>query len=89
MEKGGQGVFLVLFYYCVLVYKVGLSDVVVFNLGGVVNVIWLEDGQDLIFFDIGFVNGLIDVWCQEFIDKLYDEGGQLVCVGVVDLDVLV
>lgn len=40
---GGEGVFLVLFFYYVLVKYLGLMVLVVFlNIGGVVNLMWVD-----------------------------------------------
>lgn len=59
----------------------GYGLVVVVNIGGVFNIMFvLEDGLFLVF-DIGFGNGLIDDWVLDYIGVCYDEDGVFVVLG--------
>ncbi|HVI91285.1 MAG TPA: anhydro-N-acetylmuramic acid kinase [Dongiaceae bacterium] len=59
----------------------------VLNLGGVGNVTWIGDGADqvdLIAFDTGPANALIDDWALRHTGKAVDHGGALAQAGQVD-----
>lgn len=84
---GGQGVFLLLVMYVMLLVEVGYSCVVL-NLGGIVNFMLLVVDGWVLGFDIGLVNGLMDVWCQCYCGELYDCDGVFVVSGKVDVGLL-
>jgi len=55
------------------------------NLGGVANVTWIGPGEaDLIAFDTGPANMLLDEWALRHRGKPIDEGGALARAGAVD-----
>jgi len=57
----------------------------VLNLGGVANVTWLGTGADeVLAFDTGPGNALIDDWCLAHTGRAVDEGGALASQGRVD-----
>jgi anhydro-N-acetylmuramic acid kinase len=53
------------------------------NLGGVGNLTWIGDGE-LIAFDTGPGNGLIDDWVRARTDRPYDVDGKIAAEGRVD-----
>ena len=57
----------------------------VLNLGGVANVTWIGDGEDeLIAFDTGPGNALIDDWALRHLGHPVDQDGRLAAAGEVD-----
>jgi anhydro-N-acetylmuramic acid kinase len=57
----------------------------VLNLGGVANVTWIGTGEDeLIAFDTGPGNALIDDWAMRHLGRPVDEDGRLAAAGRVD-----
>ncbi len=59
--------------------------VVVLNMGGVANVTWLGVGEDdLLAFDTGPGNALIDDWCWRHAGEMFDAGGRHALAGQVD-----
>lgn len=55
------------------------------NIGGVSNITWWDKKQ-LIGFDIGPGNGLIDIFVQKFYKKAYDFEGKLAYEGNIDFE---
>jgi anhydro-N-acetylmuramic acid kinase len=61
----------------------------VLNIGGVANVTWIGTGEDeIIAFDTGPGNALIDDWAMRHLGRPLDEDGRLAAAGVVDARVL-
>ncbi len=96
VAAGGHGAPLVPAYHAALVEPLrevpGLGcrqAVAVLNLGGVGNITWIGpvDG-DVIAFDTGPANALIDDWVHEHTGASHDEGGALAARGRVDDAVL-
>lgn len=85
---GGYGVLLMLVFYLGMLGVVD-EDCVVFNLGGIVNLILILCEGVVCGFDMGFVNVLMDVWCQCYIGCIFDVDGVYVVSGVVDEGLLV
>lgn len=87
---GGQGAPLLPVYHRALVAAAGVPfPVAILNLGGVGNVTWIGDGEnDMIAFDTGPANGLIDDWMLRHTGRAIDEGGALAATGRVHDDVL-
>ena len=55
------------------------------NLGGVANITWIGPGaDDLIAFDTGPANMLLDEWALRHTGKPVDEGGALASAGMID-----
>lgn len=87
VAAGGQGAPLLPVYHAALV--AGLEKpVAVLNLGGVANVTFVGAGGELIAFDTGPANGLVDDWVGEHAGLRFDEGGALAASGRVDEAVL-
>jgi anhydro-N-acetylmuramic acid kinase len=84
MSHGGQGAPLLPVYHQALVKNAGLDlPIVILNLGGVANITWISDG-DMVAFDTGPANAMIDDWVKNHTDKNYDEGGKIASTGVID-----
>ncbi|RIV82166.1 anhydro-N-acetylmuramic acid kinase [Aurantiacibacter xanthus] len=89
LAAGGQGAPLVPAYHAALAEKLSLELPVAFlNLGGVANLTFIGAERELIAFDTGPANGLIDQIVQARGAGRFDEGGRLAAAGVVDEDVL-
>lgn len=85
VAAGGQGAPLLPVYHRAL--AAGLDGpVAVLNLGGVGNITWL--GDDIVAFDTGPANGLIDDWMLAETGSPYDAGGAFAARGTVDATVL-
>lgn len=83
---GGQGAPLVPIYHQALVKtKLTLDGpVAVLNIGGVANLTYLDGSDELIAFDTGPGNGLLDQWMASRGLGDYDKGGALSATGCVD-----
>lgn len=89
MAAGGEGAPLVPIYHRAL--AAGLEDrdgpVCVLNLGGVANLTYIPaDGPptEMLAFDCGPANGLIDQWTYQRTGAAMDEGGALAAAGKID-----
>jgi anhydro-N-acetylmuramic acid kinase len=87
VAAGGQGAPLVPVYHRALVAKRSERPIAVLNLGGVANVTWVGGSGDLIAFDTGPGNALIDDWMVKRTGEPYDAGGKAAGAGKVS-DVL-
>lgn len=85
VQAGGQGAPLVPLYHRALA---GLlpKPVAILNIGGVANVTWIggDDDAQILAYDVGPGNALIDDWILKHTGKPYDEGGVLAASGSVD-----
>jgi anhydro-N-acetylmuramic acid kinase len=88
VAAGGQGAPLLPIYHRAL--TAGMArPIAVLNLGGVANITWLGPGeQELIAFDTGPANGLIDDWMLAETGSPYDANGAFAARGRVDRSVL-
>jgi anhydro-N-acetylmuramic acid kinase len=83
MVHGGQGAPLVPVFHQALTADMA-KPLVVINIGGVANVTWVgENPNDLIAFDIGPGNGLIDDWVRMKEGLSWDKEGRLAAQGHV------
>lgn len=80
---GGQGAPLVPVYHRALVSHAE-KPIAVVNIGGVANVTWIGADGELMAFDTGPGNALIDDWMKTHTGTARDEGGTLGLVGRVD-----
>ncbi|WP_375427877.1 anhydro-N-acetylmuramic acid kinase [uncultured Sphingomonas sp.] len=86
VAAGGQGAPLLPIYHAAL--AAGLSGpVAILNLGGVANVT-LVGAEELVAFDTGPANGLIDSWVETTTGARFDKDGRLAAAGRVHADVL-
>ncbi|MEM7226098.1 MAG: anhydro-N-acetylmuramic acid kinase [Pseudomonadota bacterium] len=88
MAAGGEGAPFAPLYHAALAAKQA-RPLAVLNLGGVGNVTWIGPGEDnLLAFDTGPGNALIDDWVQLQSDQTCDLDGRLAASGRVDQSVL-
>ena len=89
LEAGGQGAPLVPLYHQALVKQAGLElPVAVLNVGGVANVTYIGANEELIAFDTGPGNALIDDWVGQHGAGKMDKGGEIAAQGKVKESVL-
>ena len=84
VKAGGQGAPLVPLFHQALAANLE-RPLAVLNLGGVGNVTWLGE-RDILAFDTGPGNALIDDWVRLHSDAEYDEDGRLALSGWVDTE---
>ncbi|HSO47262.1 MAG TPA: anhydro-N-acetylmuramic acid kinase [Rhizobiaceae bacterium] len=89
MELGGQGAPLVPVYHRALAENLpkALSDlwpVAFVNIGGIANISWISREGEMIAFDTGPGNALIDQWVAAKGGIPYDQGGAIAAEGSVD-----
>lgn len=87
VAMGGQGAPLVPLYHAALARYAQLQPpLLVLNLGGVGNVTYIgsDDDNDLIAFDTGPGNALIDDWMLTHARAAHDEGGRTAAAGSVN-----
>jgi anhydro-N-acetylmuramic acid kinase len=87
-EAGGQGAPLVSVYHRALVAKLPQRPVAVLNIGGVANVTYIGRDGNLIAFDTGPGNALLDDWILKHTGKTRDEDGRIGAMGQVSEDTL-
>ena len=75
VAAGGQGAPLAPVYHRAMAAAVADRPVAVLNIGGVANVTWIGGSGELIAFDTGPGNALIDDWMAKRIGASRDEGG--------------
>lgn len=88
MAEGGQGAPLVPAYHRALLSGRVERPLAVVNIGGVANVTYIGRGGELLAFDTGPGNALIDDWMQKRAGVAFDEGGATAAKGTVNEDVL-
>ena len=82
MREGGQGAPLAPVYHRALVQDAGLeTPIAVLNLGGVANITLIMPQGDLLAFDSGPANGLVDAFVHQRRGLPHDEGGALAAEG--------
>ncbi len=87
VAAGGQGAPLAPLYHAALARDLD-KPVAVLNIGGIANVTWIGAGQDLLAFDTGPGNCLIDDWLLRTIEQPFDDGGRLAGTGHINQDIL-
>ena len=87
VAAGGQGAPLLPIYHAALAAAL-VKPLAILNLGGVANITWIGATGDLVAFDTGPANGLIDSWVEETRGLRFDDGGALAAAGRVDETVL-
>jgi anhydro-N-acetylmuramic acid kinase len=81
MAKGGEGAPLVPVYHRALASRLPDRPVAFLNLGGVGNVTWIGRDGELLAFDTGPANAMIDDWMAQKCGRSRDEGGKLAAAG--------
>ncbi len=86
---GGNGAPLVPLYHRALAAKLP-KPVAVLNIGGVSNVTWIggERDEDIVAYDVGPGNALIDDWVLHHTGQAYDEYGLLAGSGQPDMKIV-
>jgi len=87
VKAGGQGAPLVPVYHQALAAKME-KPVVFLNVGGVANVTYVGKNGELIAFDTGPGNALMDDWMLKKMGSKFDDGGKTALSGKVDEAVL-
>ncbi|MEI8179902.1 anhydro-N-acetylmuramic acid kinase [Aestuariivirga sp.] len=77
VAAGGQGAPLVPVYHRALAAGVAERPVAFVNIGGVANLTWIGRDGDLVAFDTGPGNALLNDWCARHTDAPYDRDGML------------
>jgi anhydro-N-acetylmuramic acid kinase len=87
---GGQGAPLAPLYHRARAQTDNLeTPLAILNIGGVANVTWIGPGEeDILAFDTGPGNALIDDWVRLRTGALFDEDGKLAAQGKVDEEFL-
>ncbi len=87
VENGGQGAPLVPVYHTALAdFSRIPRPAVIVNIGGVANVTWIGHRGELLAFDTGPGNALIDDWVNKHTGKLMDIDGLIAGAGRVNQD---
>jgi anhydro-N-acetylmuramic acid kinase len=86
VKAGGQGAPLVPAVHAALARDIEKPAVIV-NIGGVGNITWIG-GDQLLAFDTGPGNGLIDDWVSKHARQPMDEGGRIAAAGRVNVEIL-
>lgn len=89
VAAGGQGAPLVPVFHRALAQAAGLTlPSVMVNIGGVANVTWIGERGELVAFDCGPGNGVIDDLMRTRVNVAMDENGAMAACGRVDAEVL-
>lgn len=83
---GGQGAPLAPVYHRALASKIDVRPVAFVNVGGVANITWIGAKGELIAFDTGPGNAMIDDWIMKRTGATRDEDGNLAAKGTVHED---
>ena len=83
---GGQGAPLAPVYHRALAARLPQRPIAILNIGGVANVTWIGRGGELLAFDTGPGNAMIDDWMQRRLGFARDEDGTLAARGRVHDD---
>ncbi len=86
MKAGGQGAPLVPLYHQAIMAQHD-KPVCVLNLGGVANVTYVGADQ-LVAFDCGPANSMMDDYMRARLDREFDENGEIAACGQIDRDVV-
>ena len=88
MAVGGQGAPLAPIYHQFLVKNAGIPQpAAIINIGGVANLTYVNTADDqLLGFDVGPGNGLMDALLQRETGASFDQGGQIAARGNADMD---
>lgn len=87
VAAGGQGAPLLPVVHAMLLGQRGTTRVVL-NLGGIANITVLGPEGQVLGFDTGPANGLLDAWCMEQRGEPFDRDGAFAAAGSVDAPLL-
>ncbi len=85
VEAGGQGAPLIPLYHRALAKDLA-KPVAIQNIGGVGNVTWIggESDEEILAFDTGPGNAMLNDWVQRYTGESFDKDGRLAAKGKVD-----
>ncbi len=83
VAAGGQGAPLVPVYHAALARAQGLPTAIL-NIGGVANITWVGTAGELLAFDTGPGNGLINDWVESHNGQAMDKDGEMAAKGKAD-----
>jgi len=84
VRRGGEGAPFAPLYHRAMAAELP-RPLAVLNLGGVGNVTWLGEGEDdILAFDSGPANAMLDDWCRRHTGAPHDEDGRLAASGIAD-----
>jgi anhydro-N-acetylmuramic acid kinase len=84
VKAGGQGAPLVPVYQKALVADIDERPLAIVNIGGVSNITYIGDKGELIAFDTGPGNALMNDWMLEHKNSSFDHNGDFAATGQVD-----
>jgi anhydro-N-acetylmuramic acid kinase len=84
VAAGGQGAPLVPVYHRALAASLAMRPVAIVNIGGVANMTWIGSDGELVAFDTGPGNALLNDWCERHLDQPFDRDGELAAKGILD-----
>lgn len=87
VQLGGEGAPLVPVYHRALVLG-QVKPIAVVNIGGIANVTWIGHKREMIAFDTGPGNALMDDWMFVHTGKHYDDAGMFAAQGACREDIL-
>jgi anhydro-N-acetylmuramic acid kinase len=88
LAAGGQGAPLVPAFHAALFARADVATAVL-NIGGIANLTLLGDQpREVLGFDCGPGNALMDAWCERHTGRPYDDGGRWAASGQVDVRLL-
>lgn len=87
MAFGGQGAPIVPAFHQWL-FASDAAARIVLNVGGIANLTVLAPGCDVLGFDTGPANTLLDAWARHCLDQPYDDGGRWAASGNPDAELL-
>jgi len=90
VKAGGEGAPLAPLYHRARVLTADLpKPVVILNIGGVGNVTWIGEGaQDVLAFDTGPGNALMDDWVQRHTGEAFDKDGRYAKAGRAQMELV-
>lgn len=83
MALGGQGAPLVPAFHKTIFHSTD-SSVIVLNIGGIANISVIRPNENVLGFDTGPGNMLMDAWCERHTGQKFDRNGNLARQGKVD-----
>jgi len=83
VKAGGQGAPLVPIYHMAVCASIE-GPLAILNIGGVANVTWIGENDELLAFDVGPGNAMINDVMKEYFDVEFDEDGKIAKQGVAN-----
>lgn len=83
IAAGGHGAPLTPAFHSALLHS-NSNDRIILNMGGIANITYLPTKGQIIGFDTGPANSLMDSWCQQQTGKPFDKGGHWASSGQIN-----